>query len=124
MCAKGNRPPEQILSEGETRIVALAAFLADITGSNQVAPFIFDDPISSLDQDFEERVVARLVELAQTRQVIIFTHRLSLVALLDAAIKKVADNPRLCTKSNVVNIAWHRPVRPLRQNFLRVCRSV
>lgn len=93
--AKGNRPPEQILSEGETRIVALAAFLADITGSNQVAPFIFDDPISSLDQDFEERVVSRLVELAQTRQVIIFTHRLSLVALLDAAIKKVADNPNI-----------------------------
>ena len=87
--AKGSRPPEQILSEGETRIVALAAFFADITGSNQVAPFIFDDPISSLDQDFEERVVARLVNLAQTRQVIIFTHRLSLVTLLDAAVKKV-----------------------------------
>ncbi|WP_024668043.1 AAA family ATPase [Pseudomonas syringae] len=93
--AKGTRPPEQILSEGETRIVALAAFLADITGSNQVAPFIFDDPISSLDQDFEERVVARLVDLAQTRQVIIFTHRLSLITLLDSAVKKVKDHPDL-----------------------------
>jgi hypothetical protein len=91
--AKGARPPEQILSEGETRIVALAAFLADITGSNQVAPFIFDDPISSLDQDFEERVVARLVDLAQTRQVIIFTHRLSLVTLLESAVKKVKEHP-------------------------------
>lgn len=91
--AKGTRPPEQILSEGETRIVALAAFLADITGSNQVAPFIFDDPISSLDQDFEERVVARLVDLAQTRQVIIFTHRLSLVTLLESAVKKVKEHP-------------------------------
>lgn len=93
--AKGSRPPEQILSEGEARIVALAAFFADITGSNQVAPFIFDDPISSLDQDFEERVVARLVNLAQTRQVIIFTHRLSLITLLDAAVKKVAEHPDL-----------------------------
>ncbi|MFL1391700.1 AAA family ATPase, partial [Pseudomonas tritici] len=93
--AKGARPPEQILSEGETRIVALAAFLADITGSNQVAPFIFDDPISSLDQDFEERVVARLVELAHSRQVIIFTHRLSLITLLDNAVKKVKDHPNL-----------------------------
>ena len=91
--AKGPRPPEQILSEGETRIVALAAFLADITGSNQVAPFIFDDPISSLDQDFEERVVARLVDLAQTRQVIIFTHRLSLVTLLESVVKKVKEHP-------------------------------
>jgi energy-coupling factor transporter ATP-binding protein EcfA2 len=86
--AKGTRPPEDILSEGETRIVALAAFLADITGSNQVAPFIFDDPISSLDQDFEERVVARLVDLAHTRQVIIFTHRMSLVTLLEAQLRK------------------------------------
>lgn len=93
--AKGARPPEQILSEGETRIVALSAFLADITGSNQVAPFIFDDPISSLDQDFEERVVARLVDLAQTRQVIIFTHRLSLVTLLDNAMKKIKEHPDL-----------------------------
>lgn len=93
--AKGARPPEQILSEGETRIVALSAFLADITGSNQVAPFIFDDPISSLDQDFEERVVARLVDLAHTRQVIIFTHRLSLVTLLDNAVKKIKEHPDL-----------------------------
>jgi len=91
--AKGARPPEQILSEGETRIVALAAFLADITSSNQVAPFIFDDPISSLDQDFEERVVSRLVDLAQSRQVIIFTHRLSLVTLLESAVKKVKEHP-------------------------------
>lgn len=52
-------PAERILSEGETRIVALAAFLADITGSGQNSPFIFDDPISSLDQSFEERVVMR-----------------------------------------------------------------
>ncbi|TCW46449.1 RecF/RecN/SMC family protein [Phytobacter diazotrophicus] len=85
--------PEVVLSEGEARIVALAAFLADTTGSNQLAPFIFDDPISSLDQDFEERVVARLVELAKTRQVIIFTHRLSLVSIIEAVIKKHGENP-------------------------------
>jgi energy-coupling factor transporter ATP-binding protein EcfA2 len=91
--AKGTRPPEQILSEGETRVVALAAFLADITGSNQVAPFIFDDPISSLDQDFEELVVSRLVDLARTRQVIIFTHRLSLVTLVESAVKKMKEHP-------------------------------
>lgn len=82
---------ERILSEGETRIVALAAFLADITGSGQKYPFIFDDPISSLDQDFEERVVARLVELAKERQVIVFTHRLSLLSLVESTVKKLRD---------------------------------
>lgn len=91
--AKPGIMPESILSEGEARIVALAAFLADTTGSNQLAPFIFDDPISSLDQDFEERVVARLIELAKTRQVIIFTHRLSLISIIEAGIKKHSENP-------------------------------
>lgn len=76
-----------ILSEGESRIVALAAFLADITGSGHPTPFVFDDPVSSLDQEFEERVVERLVELAKTRQVVVFTHRLSLLALVEDAIE-------------------------------------
>jgi predicted subunit of tRNA(5-methylaminomethyl-2-thiouridylate) methyltransferase len=82
---------DRVLSEGELRIVALAAFIADITGASQSTPFIFDDPISSLDQDFEERVVARLIELAKERQVIVFTHRLSLVTLIEDAVKKLRD---------------------------------
>jgi energy-coupling factor transporter ATP-binding protein EcfA2 len=78
----------EILSEGESRIVALSAFLADITGSGLHTPFVFDDPVSSLDQEFEERVVERLVELAKSRQVIVFTHRLSLLALIEDAAGK------------------------------------
>lgn len=72
----------EILSEGEQRIVALAAFLADATGADRGLPVIFDDPISSLDQRYEEAVAKRLVELAENRQVIVFTHRLSLMVLL------------------------------------------
>jgi energy-coupling factor transporter ATP-binding protein EcfA2 len=45
-----------VLSEGENRIVSIAAFLADVTGKSNQAPFIFDDPISSLDQTYEEAV--------------------------------------------------------------------
>jgi hypothetical protein len=81
----------EILSEGESRIVALSAFLADITGSGLPTPFIFDDPVSSLDQEFEERVVERLVQLASSRQVIVFTHRLSLLALLEDAAGKTVS---------------------------------
>lgn len=80
--------PAVILSEGEARIVALSAFIADMTGEQQSTPFVFDDPISSLDQEYEERVVSRLIDLSETRQVIIFTHRLSLVALVEAEAKK------------------------------------
>lgn len=72
----------EVLSEGEQRIVALAAFLADATGSDRSLPIVFDDPVSSLDQRFEEAVANRLAELAETRQVLVFTHRLSLMVLL------------------------------------------
>ena len=73
----------EILSEGERRIVALAAFLADVTGEAGSAPFVFDDPISSLDQVFEEAVIARLIELSQERQVLVFTHRLSFLGIMN-----------------------------------------
>lgn len=72
----------QVLSEGEQRIVSLAAFLADVTSKPNSAPFIFDDPISSLDQTYEEHTAKRLVDLSEERQVIVFTHRLSLLGQL------------------------------------------
>ena len=79
-----NKPasPSEVLSEGEFRIVSLAAFLADVEGHDDHGPFVFDDPITSLDQSFEESTAARLVSLCLHRQVIVFTHRLSLVELL------------------------------------------
>jgi len=89
--AKRNTPTHVVLSEGENRIIALAAFLADMTAVELPTPFVFDDPISSLDQDFEERVVGRLVELAKTRQVIVFTHRLSLLTLIEEAVSHTKD---------------------------------
>ncbi|MCC7641971.1 MULTISPECIES: AAA family ATPase [unclassified Janthinobacterium] len=101
---KRDAPAAKILSEGELRIVALAAFLADITGANQVTPFVFDDPISSLDQDFEERVVKRLVGLTEERQVVIFTHRLSLLAQVDAEVKKIKEAADFAKTSSPVKL--------------------
>ena len=56
------------------------------------APFIFDDPISSLDHDFEWSVATRLAELAKTRQVLVFTHRLSLYGAMEDVAKKIGDD--------------------------------
>lgn len=83
---------EDVLSEGERRIVSLAAFLADVSDKPQASTFIFDDPISSLDQDFEIAVVDRLVQLAKSRQVLIFTHRLSLLGAVDDSVKKMGED--------------------------------
>lgn len=88
----GDHSPDKVLSEGERRIISLAAFLADVTDKPGVAPFIFDDPISSLDHDFEWKVACRLAELAKERQVLIFTHRLSLYGAMDDVAKKVGDS--------------------------------
>jgi energy-coupling factor transporter ATP-binding protein EcfA2 len=88
--AKITVPTSDVLSEGELRAVSLAAFVADIAGSESNTPIVFDDPISSLDQDFEESVVSRLVALAKTRQVIVFTHRLSMLTLLEEAAKSAS----------------------------------
>ena len=76
---KLRKSPEDVLSEGEQRIVALAAFFADATGRNEKTPIIIDDPISSLDYNYEEAATRRIVELAKERQVIVFTHRISLL---------------------------------------------
>lgn len=84
----GDFKTSDILSEGEQRIVALAAFLADVSENPFSAPFVFDDPISSLDQQYEENTAQRLIELSNDRQVIILTHRLSLVGILIKDLKE------------------------------------
>lgn|GEM_PF-2873607 len=73
---------EDVLSAGEQRVVSLAAFIADAVNKKDEIPFIFDDPVSSLDSDYEKRVAHALHVLADRRQVIVFTHRLSLVSAL------------------------------------------
>lgn len=88
----GQGMPDSVLSDGERRIITLAAFLADVADKPQVAPFIFDDPISSLDQDFEWFVANRLAELAKKRQVLIFTHRLSLFGAMEDVARKIGSD--------------------------------
>jgi hypothetical protein len=93
--AKQQVRTSEILSEGEFRVVSLAAFLADAEGRGAKTPFIFDDPISSLDHEYEEATAQRLVGLTPSRQVIVFTHRLSLVGFLEKYAKKINVKPSL-----------------------------
>lgn len=67
-------PLGDILSEGEHRCVALAAFMAELVTSKEYSGIVFDDPMSSLDHMYRVRVARRLAEEAQHRQVVIFTH--------------------------------------------------
>jgi energy-coupling factor transporter ATP-binding protein EcfA2 len=90
-----NKPIQDVLSEGEHRIVCIAAFLADVSSKPNGSTFVFDDPISSLDLDYEEAVVQRIVELSSTRQIIVFTHRLSLLGMVQDYAKKAGVYSRV-----------------------------
>jgi wobble nucleotide-excising tRNase len=62
------------LSEGEQTCVGLAAFLAELATASHKSALVFDDPVTSLDHRWRERVAERLVEEAKVRQIVVFTH--------------------------------------------------
>jgi ABC-type lipoprotein export system ATPase subunit len=64
----------KVLSEGESRTLSLAAFLAELSTAAAASAIIFDDPVSSLDHFWRERIARRLAQEAKGRQVIVFTH--------------------------------------------------
>lgn len=78
-----------ILSEGEFRVISIAAYLADLNYFSNHNPLIFDDPISSLDHIYEEKVAKRITELSKERQIIIFTHRLTFAYLIEQHAKNI-----------------------------------
>ena len=70
----GGGAPSAILSEGEQRAIAIASFLAEVKLGKGLGGIVFDDPVSSLDHRRRSHVASRLVEEAKARQVIVFTH--------------------------------------------------
>lgn len=69
-----NVPVATVLSEGERRVAAVAGFFADLTESGDTSALVFDDPVSSLDQEYREAVARRLLLEAKSRQVLVFSH--------------------------------------------------
>lgn len=72
----------QVLSEGEQTAAGLAGFLTEVYFDESKSAVVFDDPMSSLDHQRRSNAAARIVELAQDRQVIVFTHDLVFLAEL------------------------------------------
>ena len=83
-----------VLSEGEHRCVALAAFLAELSTAHNRSGVIFDDPVSSLDHNYRELAAARLVKEASSgRQVIVFTHDIPFLMMLDVEARNQGQSP-------------------------------
>lgn len=89
----------QVLSEGEHRCVALAAFMAELATTENKSGIVFDDPVSSLDHMHREAVAKRLVAEAVHRQVIVFTHDLAFLFELNRAVDNVQPKPHIAISS-------------------------
>ena len=87
-----------ILSEGEQHIVAIAGFIAELSISNHLCPIVFDDPVSSLDHIYREKIAERLVKESLKRQVIIFTHDISFLLDLESKAGNF-DNVYFCSET-------------------------
>lgn len=98
----GNISPKLVLSEGEYRCIALAGCLSELSTTEDRSGIIFDDPISSLDHDHRDQVAKRLVEEAIQRQVIVFTHDIPFLFMLDRASRAANVAPLYQTISSVL----------------------
>ena len=76
---------DAVLSEGERSALGLAGFLTEVESDDTGSAVVLDDPVSSLDHVRRQYVARRLVELAATRQVVIFTHDIGFVIDLKRA---------------------------------------
>lgn len=91
LTADGSRSREKIesiMSEGEQRGLALAGFFTELSMMPHKSAIIFDDPITSMDDENSARIAKRLVEAAKERQVVVFTHRISFAVQLEEEAKR------------------------------------
>ncbi|MBL8527856.1 MAG: AAA family ATPase, partial [Burkholderiales bacterium] len=73
----------KVVSEGEQRCLSIAAFFAELSTADDPSGIVFDDPVSSLDYRWRDGVARRLVQEAKSRQVIVFTHDVVFLLLLE-----------------------------------------
>ena len=89
----GGGAPSAILSEGEQRAIAIASFLAEVRLGKGRGGIVFDDPVSSLDHRRRWEVARRLAHEAKTRQVIVFTHDIYFLCILQQEAESAGVEP-------------------------------
>ncbi len=86
---EGNAPLKDILSEGEHRCIALATFLAEVNLAEHKSTVVFDDPVSSLDHKWRNKIAARIAREAKNRQVVVLTHDISFLIMIQEHSDKI-----------------------------------
>ncbi|WP_409268487.1 ParB family protein [Pseudomonas sp. KCJK9044] len=85
----GGGAPSAILSEGEQRAIAIASFLAEIKLGKGRGGIVLDDPVSSLDHCRRWEVAERLARESLNRQVIVFTHDIYFLCILEQKLEEL-----------------------------------
>ena len=95
----------KVVSEGEGRCLAIASFFAELETAGHRSTILFDDPVSSLDHLWREKIAKRLVQEARTRQVVVFTHDVGfLVDLAGAAEHGNVDVQKQMVQRDAVRV--------------------
>jgi energy-coupling factor transporter ATP-binding protein EcfA2 len=81
----------RILSEGEQRVIGLAGFFTELNLDEDTNPIIFDDPVTSLDHSFREKIAKRIAKESLKRQVIVFTHDLVFLFELKSSLAEIGS---------------------------------
>jgi energy-coupling factor transporter ATP-binding protein EcfA2 len=100
----------KVASEGEQRCLSVAAFFAELSTADSPSAIVFDDPVSSLDYRWREKIAERLVTEAKRRQVIVFTHDIVFllrliekaeegkVQLLNQHVRRLSTGAGICSE--------------------------
>lgn len=108
-----------ILSEGEQTVVALAHFITENSLQEDDNVLVFDDPVNSLDLERMDIVAKCLVNNSFNKQIIIFTHNLVFLNAIDKYIKKLEQMNKhyYCITSNESETGILEEGLPNTQNF-------
>mgnify|MGYP001547448342 CR=1 FL=1 len=78
---------KDIASESELKAVTIAAFLAELEATSNTSTIIFDDPMSSFDHKRRRSMAEALGGLSTAQQIIVFTHDIHFMLLLNEETK-------------------------------------
>lgn len=86
----------EIASSGEYGTIALAGFLTELSTAEHKSAIVLDDPVSSHDHSRRRSIALRLTREAKDRQVVIFTHDLVFLFLLERYCKDLGIPISVC----------------------------
>ncbi len=87
--AQSSYDNELVLSEGEQKAIALADFLAETSLDSNLMGLILDDPVTSLDFAWKDKIAETLASEARNIQVFVFTHDFHFLSALSSAAFRI-----------------------------------